>query len=396
MEKKPHIAILGGGPTGLEAALAAAEHGYPFTLYEAAPKIAGHVRAWGHVRVFTPWQMDVSERMRKVLVEAGHEVPSSDDCPTGDELVDRVLEPLTQLPQMQGNIRCGVRVRHLGRQSLLKHEEIGTGKRSEMPFQLLLEDLEGHQWSEVADILFDCTGNTQPNSLGSGGIPAPGEEHARERIRHEIPDFRQEKSAFSGHSVLLVGAGHSAQTALLGLADLAEADPETRIVWVLRGKPPQRLDGDPLPHRAELTGRVAELAKSPPNFLEVYKETTIEGFSMQEQVVVTLRDCEGETQSVKVDEVLSLIGNVGDRRLYRQLQVHECYATQGPMKLAAALLGADGGGGDCLEQTSLGPETLKNPEANFFILGMKSYGRRNDYLMRVGWQQVEEVFTLLP
>jgi hypothetical protein len=94
--------------------------------------------------------------------------------------------------------------------------------------------------------------------------------------------------------------------------------------------------------------------------------------------------------------VLALTGRVGDHLLYRQLQVHECYATSGPMNLAAALLGQGGGaGGDCLAQTSLGADTLKNPEPGFFILGAKSYGRRNDYLMRVGWQQVDEVFQLL-
>ena len=98
-----------------------------------------------------------------------------------------------------------------------------------------------------------------------------------------------------------------------------------------------------------------------------------------------------------VDRVLALTGKVGDHQLYRQLQVHECYATSGPMKLAAALLGAGGsaGGGDCLQQTSQGADTLKNPEPGFFILGSKSYGRRNDFLMRVGWQQVGEVFELL-
>ena len=64
------------------------------------------------------------------------------------------------------------------------------------------------------------------------------------------------------------------------------------------------------------------------------------------------------------------------------------------MTLAAALMGA-GGGGDCMQQTSQGADTLKNPEPGFFILGSKSYGRRTDFLMRVGWSQVDEVFGLL-
>ena len=39
-DARPHIAILGAGPTGLEAALAAAEHGFPFTVYEASQRVA--------------------------------------------------------------------------------------------------------------------------------------------------------------------------------------------------------------------------------------------------------------------------------------------------------------------------------------------------------------------
>ena len=65
------------------------------------------------------------------------------------------------------------------------------------------------------------------------------------------------------------------------------------------------------------------------------------------------------------------------------------------MKLAAALLAQGDGSGDCLDQTSLGAETLVHPEPGIFILGIKSYGRRSDFLMRVGWEQVDEVFGLL-
>ena len=110
-------------------------------------------------------------------------------------------------------------------------------------------------------------------------------------------------------------------------------------------------------------------------------------------MAVTLRN--GGVEEVVVDRILALNGGVGDASIYRQLQVHECYATCGPMKLAAALL-ADSGG-DCLEQASHGPETLANPEPGFFILGAKSYGRNSQFLLSIGWQQVDDVFaSLLP
>ncbi len=108
---------------------------------------------------------------------------------------------------------------------------------------------------------------------------------------------------------------------------------------------------------------------------------------------VNLRRADGGEQAVDVDRLLSLTGYVGDHGIYRQLQVHECYATSGPMKLAAALLGS--ASDDCLDQASHGADTLVNPEPGFFMLGSKSYGRNNTFLMRVGWEQVEEVFGLL-
>jgi hypothetical protein len=64
------------------------------------------------------------------------------------------------------------------------------------------------------------------------------------------------------------------------------------------------------------------------------------------------------------------------------------------MNLSAALLGASASA-DCLDQKSLGADTLKNPEPNFFIIGNKSYGRNPTFLINVGLNQIEEVFSLI-
>src|SRR3954467_10317437 len=64
---QPRLAILGAGPIGLEAALAAAERGWEFTVYEAGRSVGANVRDWGHVRLFTPWELNVSPRARRAL-----------------------------------------------------------------------------------------------------------------------------------------------------------------------------------------------------------------------------------------------------------------------------------------------------------------------------------------
>jgi hypothetical protein len=44
----------------------------------------------------------------------------------------------------------------------------------------------------------------------------------------------------------------------------------------------------------------------------------------------------------------------------------------------------------------LGAGPIGLEAAGFFILGSKSYGRNNSFLLRVGWDQVTEVFAALP
>jgi hypothetical protein len=74
--------------------------------------------------------------------------------------------------------------------------------------------------------------------------------------------------------------------------------------------------------------------------------------------------------------------------------MHACYATDGPMQLAAQLA-AQSGTVDCLEQTAGGPDSLRSPEANFYLLGSKSYGRNTQFLLSQGFQQIRDLFTIL-
>lgn len=389
------VAILGAGPIGLEAALACAERGLPCTLYEAAPTVAGHVRRWGHVRVFTPWALNVSPRMAAALGAAGAEVPEGSGLPTGHELAERLYEPVAALPAIAARLRLGTRVLAVGREGLLKHEEIGTGARAAQPFRILVGGPGGDERVEHADVVLDATGTYgNPNALGDGGIPAPGERAHAGRILHEIPDVAGAPEAWAGRTVLLTGTGHSAQTAARSLAELAREAPGTRVIWAMREAVPgfAPSGGDPLPERAALNRIAAELAAGASDAVEPRPGRVTEAVAGRDgRLAVTLRN--GRPEEAVVDTVLALNGGVGDFTIYRQLQVHECYATAGPMNLAAALLGA--AGGDCLAEQPRGPETLVNPEPGFFLIGAKSYGRNSQFLLRTGWSQVDDVFGLL-
>jgi threonine dehydrogenase-like Zn-dependent dehydrogenase len=375
-----HVAILGAGPVGLDAALACAAAGRTFTVYEAGDTVAAHVRAWGHVRLFTPWDLNVSHRMRALL-----HAPTGQDCPTGAELADRLLDPVAALPVLADRIRLRTRVVGVARTGLLKHEQIGSGARAAAPFTLLLDGPDGEETAE-ADLVLDCTGTyAVPNTLGAGGIPARGERALARRITRTLPAVG-DPGRWAGRA-LLVGAGKSAQTAARDLAAL----PGTRVEWVVRSAAPDwgAVPDDTLPGRRQLVEISRAFAGGGHGNVTVHTGAQVQALvSDGGRVHVTLATADGPREVV-CDHVVSLTGYVGDASLYRQLQVHECYATAAPMNLSATLLGS--AGGDCLAQPAVGVDALRNPEPHFFILGAKSYGRLNTFLLRTGYEQVDAV-----
>jgi hypothetical protein len=392
------VAILGAGPVGLEAALAAAEAGWDFTVFDCAPRVGGNVRRWSHVRLFTPWSMNVSAAMARHLRAAGLPVPGGDRCPSGAEIVASLLEPLAGLPVLAGRIRYGAQVLAIGRQGLLKHEEIGTEQRGRHPFRIVLRD-GGQVRVTTASMVLDCTGSyATPNAAGDGGVPAPGEEELGADIVRTLPDLAAEGAAWEGRTTLLIGAGKSAQTAAADLAGLARAVPGTRLIWAVRSPSPGwgEVAGDPLPGRQALVEAARLLAAGRAPGVRVALGVTVDGFKREGgQILARLRGSDpataDTTQDVLADRILALTGYVPDTSIYRQLQVHECYATCAPIELSAQLLGD--AAGDCLAQPRYGVDVLRNPEPNFFVLGAKSYGRNSQFLLRVGYEQIAEVMA---
>lgn len=411
------VAIIGAGPIGIEAALYASTLGHDVTVYERGD-LAQAVQSWGHVTLFSPWRMNTSPLGRACLEQAGFpSVAQADElerCPRGSELFDRYLLPLSQIPRLSGRLRLHHRVLSVGRPWLLKGEQIGKASRSVQGFQLLLQAetsaigsaTPAAETLEYADVVLDCSGTfASPNPIGAGGMPAIGERALGDRILRHPPDVLGKlRARFAGRRVLIVGGGHSAATAAVHLAQLLGEG--TSVIWAQRDHeavpfPSAQSDSeDPLSERRQLHLAANRLPSQAG--VRYLAGTMVSSLRRQadDSILVTLvrRDRAGQhgeqaaLEHVVVDEVLGLTGYGPDRSIYEQLQVHECYASFGPMKLAAVLLGASG---DCLAQPTPGPETLKNPEPNFFILGAKSYGRNSAFLLQIGHAQIRSVFQLL-
>ena len=390
------LAVIGAGPIGLETARRAISDGYRVVLIEKG-QVADSVRQWAHVRMFTPFEMNSSTAGRAMLEQQGRALPSADDILSGSEFAERYLQPLSEVIASRCTILTRHTVKAIGRHGFWKGDAIGQAERSEGSFQILCESAYGERMITARTVV-DCSGTyANPNHLGAGGIPAVGERDVLTPGCFLITDpLGRDRAGFDGKTTLIIGSGYSAATTVVALAELAETAIGTRVIWRTRRKsetPIAAVPGDSLAERSSLTAEANRLASS---HSEIDWKS---GFAVTQltrdfsgRIHVTLSGAGGDEQLV-VDRIVANVGYRPDRSLYEELQVHECYASQGPIKLAASLLGQSGG--DCMTTQAGGPELLSNPEPGFFILGSKSYGRDPRFLLRTGLQQIEQLFDAI-
>jgi thioredoxin reductase len=396
--KPLRIAILGAGPIGLEAALYAATLGHEVTVLERG-RAGENLTRWGHVTLFSPWRMNHTPLGKRVLESTGvRDWPADESYQTGLELLRSYLLPLSTSPLLRGRILEQHQVLAIGKDHLLKGERIADTSRLDSPFRILARSLSGEKIFR-ADRILDTTGTYGcPNRLGSGGISATGETDAQDRISYDLDDpLGRDRERYAGKRTLLVGCGYSAATSLKAMRRLAAEAAGTSVLWVTRStedRPYPILADDPLPGRAALVEEANRIASEGAGSIQRLPGREVESVRSLEDgsLEVHLSTTKGG-EHYQVDRILANVGYQPDRALYAELQIHECYASSGPMKLAAALLSQ--GSADCLSVGGQGAETLLNPEPGFFILGSKSYGRNSTFLLRAGFEQVRDAFRLI-
>ena len=385
------LAVVGAGPIGLEAAALALEHGIDVHVFERGD-VGAHVLAWGHVRMFTPWRDTIGPATARLLERHGWSAPDPGALPTGAEFAERVLQPLAAVPELAARIHTHEQVVHITRRGALKDEWADDPKRREFPFRFLVRNAGGHESVLHAFQLIDASGTYgAPNWAGSGGIPARGESYLAPQMGYRCDDvtgLRRERHA--GRATLVIGGGTSAATTVSALAQLAEAVPGTAVVWAMRqagGPLSGEVADDPLPARAALFAAAHGLRAGGNAAVTCIEGVEVEGFefnSATHRYRVALSGGAG----TRVEEVDAVVVNTGfgpDNSLYRELQVHESWASRGPMPLATALRGAGAGA------TVTAAATLANPEPEFWIAGAKSFARDNTFLLATGYAQVAEI-----
>lgn len=62
------IAIIGGEPVGLAAAVHLTIKNIPFIVFEAGQSVGQNILSWSHVRVFSPWKYNIDKVAEELLL----------------------------------------------------------------------------------------------------------------------------------------------------------------------------------------------------------------------------------------------------------------------------------------------------------------------------------------
>jgi hypothetical protein len=226
-----------------------------------------------------------------------------------------------------------------------------------------------------------------------------GEWEAAPWLAGPLPDvLGAHRSRFAGRHTLVVGMGHSAANTLLALVRLRQEEPGTEITWAIRGRSPARLygggDADGLPARgllgSELQAAVAAGA------VRLVREFTVDRFDVpgggsgRLGVVGTGRD--GAAVALSVDAVVGATGFRPDLDPLREVRLSLDPIVEAPERLAPLI---DPNSHSCGTVPPHGEDLLAHPDAGFYIVGMKSYGRAPTFLLATGYEQVRSIAAAL-
>ncbi|HEX8164251.1 MAG TPA: FAD-dependent oxidoreductase [Beijerinckiaceae bacterium] len=384
------VAVIGGGPVGLAAAAHLVGRGVPVRVFEAGATVAANVRDWGHVRLFSPWKYNADAAAVALLKRHGWQEPPDDVFPTGADLYEAYLKPLSETPELSSAIATRSTVRAVTR---LGADKVASRGRETKPFALSVVNGDGRIRTHLARAVIDASGTwTSPNPLGAGGVPAEGERDCADRIFYGLPDvLGRDRARFEGRVTAVVGAGHSAANTLIDLARLAGRDSRTGVLWVVRGANLARVYGggaaDQLPARGELGAHLREL-------VEGGRVTLVAGFATTavrpegDQVILEGETGNGVRTVGPLDRIVVATGQRPDLALTRELRLDldpwlESARALGPM--------IDPNLHSCGSVPPHGHRELSHPEPGFYTAGIKSYGRAPTFLMMTGYEQVRSV-----
>ena len=384
------IAIIGAGPVGLAAAAHLIQYKQKVIILEAGTEVGANILTWKHIKLFSQWKYNIDKAASSLLEKYEWEKPNLEEIPTGKELVDNYLIPLTKIPEIREVIALNTKVISIGKKNT---DKMKTANRENVPFVIYTEQKGTIQAIEARAVI-DATGTWgNPNPANSNGVWLKSEESLREKVFYGLPDILGESiNRYKNKKVAVVGSGHSAINALLELEKLKEEHPETEIIWIIRKERVEDAYGgeekDALEARGLLGSRIHEMVDK--GTVKVHTSFRIEQLKENNNATITvIGEANGVVSEIEsIDEVIVNTGNRPNYSFLNELRTKVDFATESVAAISDLI---DPNLHSCGTVRPHGEKELRQPEKNLYIVGSKSYGRAPTFLMATGYEQVRSI-----
>jgi hypothetical protein len=230
------IAVVGAGSCGVEAALYGRFLGYSVELYDSK-KIGDELLVWGDRPLGVPWREAATSLGLAALEAHGRSLPGLDQVPSCEQYVHEYLLPLARCDLLHDSVNVKTQLVSVSRLGCGNRDNIPVERRADQEFRLLLSSEQRGEFSQVVDIVLDCSGiESSREHLATGGGRPAGWASINERLWTGKFNLRgKHAKVFSGKRLLMVGNDECAAANALQWNETASEG--GRLFWVV----PKRL-----------------------------------------------------------------------------------------------------------------------------------------------------------
>lgn len=233
------IAVIGGGATGIEAALYARFLGYEVSVFERF-RVGNSLQRWGDLPLHATWRQVASTLGLAALEAQGTlTITDLDQVPSCAEFLEQYLLPVAKTDLLYHNIHIQSEVQSLSRLGLFADASVPAADKAELEFRLLIQSKQRGPYSQIVDLVLDCSGLAGRRGMAPGGGYAAGEMQMLQRNPQEAESRwssgklkSKELNALEGQHAVLYGSGLEACQIAWNWRQVHGTSADSKLTWL--------------------------------------------------------------------------------------------------------------------------------------------------------------------
>lgn len=388
------VAVIGGGPVGVEAALYARFLGYFVILFDAR-RVGSRLVRWGELPMKIPFGEATSTLGLAALEAQGvtQDLPDANAIVTYREYIEKYVTPIAKSDLLEECIHINSPAISVSRAHYQKFQPASIEDRSEDEFRLLLNGKVRGEFTQLADIVLDCSGAGRiPAGIGPGGGMAIGQAALSEHFEVGPRDLSdKDHDRFVGKHTVLFGSGPVACRNAAQFTALARDNPSTKLTWVI---PKDVMHQEWLAETAKVS---SDLAIESSRILSGDCDGAVHIDAWGAESIardnsgkwhIKLLVTEEDTADLEADVIL--VTELHDSWRFADglgisLCPHRRLTTSGAQWLAS----------QTTDELAITQESFITSEPHYYVLGRKSVGGDSRFSLAHARQQIQQVFGLI-